>query len=193
MRIKAAVLAATLCMFAGSAYAGNTWFGATGGLGFPTGDYGDVAATGWNIGATGTHMVNDNWGFGGDLGMHRWGGSDELNDSVELAFGPGSEWNWSAIQATGHAMYRFPTTGSARPFVRAGLGIYSLSAKLETPSGDDSDSQSEVGFNIGGGMNFLTQGNMMWGFDGTYHIVNTDGSDVNNFNLGLHVMWRTGR
>lgn len=193
MRIKAAVLAATLCMFAGSAFAGTTWLGGNAGIGFPTGDYGDLAATGWHLGATGTHMMNDRWGFGGDLGYHSWGASDELNAATEAFYGPGSEWSWSALQFTGHAMYRFPSNSNVKPYVKAGLGIYSLSAKLNSPSGDASDSQSELGMNFGGGMNIMSKGNMMWGFDGTYHIVNTDAADVNNFNLGIHMMWRTGR
>ena len=100
MRFRAAVLGAALLMLsAGAASAGSNYVGMTGGAGFPTGDYGDAAATGWNFGATGTHYVNDMWGFGADLCYHGWGGSEDANEAAELAFGPGSEFSFTALQA----------------------------------------------------------------------------------------------
>jgi outer membrane protein with beta-barrel domain len=190
MKIKAAILGvALIVMTAGAANAGSWWIGGHGGVGFPTGDYGNVASTGWNLGLTGTNMVNENWGFGGDLGYHSWGGSNDMNAVAETLYGPGSSWSWSAIQATGHATYAFSTTSNVKPFAHMGLGLYSISAKLDSPSGNATDSQSKLGFNLGGGVNFATHGNRTWGFDGTYHVIPADGTNVDTFSLGLHVLW----
>jgi len=190
---KAAILGiAMLAVLAGSANAGTNWFGVTGGVGIPTGDYSDAAANGWHIGATGTHMMNDQWGFGADLAYHAWGGSDDANAAAELAFGPGSEFKWSAIQGTAHAVMAIPTQGSAKPYLKAGLGLYDLGLKLDTPAGNASDSNTEFGFNVGGGMNFVTHSSMCWGVDAAYHLVqakNDVGSDVNFFQVGVDVMW----
>jgi|SRR5262245_41250657 len=184
MKIRAAVLAVTLCMFAGSAYAGTTWLGGTGGVGIPTGDYGNMASTGWHLGGTVIRQVNDSWGFGGDLAYHRWGGSDQVNVG-------GEEWNFSAVQATGQARYMLPSKSNVKPYLGAGIGLYSFGVK-ESTSGT-STSESDMGFNFGAGMNFMSKPGMTWGFDGAYHVINTSGNvDATGFNLGMHVLWGVG-
>ncbi|OGF14495.1 MAG: hypothetical protein A2W00_04800 [Candidatus Eisenbacteria bacterium RBG_16_71_46] len=194
MRFKAAILGVTLVVFgAGVANAaGTVWLGANAGAGFPTGTYADAASTGWNLGLTGVRMVNDNWGIGADVAYHAWGASDELKLATEALFGPGSEFHWSAIQATGNAMYRFPTTSNAKPYAKVGVGLYDLSAKLTSPMGDESTTKSKLGFNFGGGMHVMTTGNQMWGINGTYHLIPASedfGADWRAFSLGVSMMW----
>jgi opacity protein-like surface antigen len=189
MKFKAAVLGVALtALSVGAANAGSNWIGFSGGAGFPTGDYGDAASTGWHLGATGTHMVNDQWGIGGDLAYHAWGASDQL----KVALGPGSEFSWSAIQASAHGVMLFPTQSNVKPYAQVGLGLYNLAAKLTSPSGDTNTSKSKLGFNLGGGMDFASSGNMRWGVNGAYHIISAKddfGSDVNFFSLGVNLMW----
>lgn len=196
MRCKAAILGvALLTAVAGTANAGSDFIGLSGGLGMPTGDYSNAAANGWQIGATGNHMLNDQWGIGGDLAYHAWGGSKDANAAAELAFGPGSKFNWSAIQATAHAVMAFPTQSNVKPYATAGLGLYNMGLKFTSPSGNVSTTKAEFGFNVGAGMNFITSSNMRWGVQGTYHIVpakNDLGADVNFFQVGLNVLWGLG-
>ena len=65
MKSMAAVVgAAVLVLAAGTAHAGSNWIGVDAGAGIPTGDYSDAANTGWHLGLTGTHMIDDQWGFG---------------------------------------------------------------------------------------------------------------------------------
>jgi opacity protein-like surface antigen len=196
MKFKAVVLSTALLVFGvGVANAASTWIGINGGVGMPTSDYGDAAATGFQFGATGTRMLNDQWGIGGDIGYHMWNGSDDANAAAELAFGPGSEFKWSALQATAHVMVAIPTQGAVSPYLRGGLGIYNLGLKLESPAGDDDTSESKFGFNIGAGMNFASSGNMRWGVAGQYHIVPAEedlGADVNFMTLGINVLWGVG-
>jgi len=194
MKWKTAILGvAMLAALTGAANAGSNMIGLTGGLGIPTGNYGDAAAKGWQIGATGTHMVNGQWGFGGDVAYHAWSGSDDANAAAEVLFGPGSEFKWSAIQATAHAIMAIPTQNNVKPYAKVGAGLYNVGLKLDTPtSGSSSDSKSEFGFNVGGGFNVLTHSNMTWGLSGAYHMVqakNDLGSDVNFFQVGVDVLW----
>jgi opacity protein-like surface antigen len=147
---------------------------------------------GWNAGVTGTHMVNTNWGFGGDVNYHSWNGSEDANTAAELAFGPGSEYSWSAVQATAHGVYRFPTNSNVRPYAKFGTGIYNVKLALDSPSGDAEASESNLGFNFGGGMNFATSSNMMWGVNAAYHLIQADGGDINEFSLGMNLLWGVG-
>lgn len=197
MKFKAFILGVSLLVIgAGAAYAQGAWLGVTAGAGIPTGNYGDAAATGWNAGATGTVMLNDRWGIGGDLGYHSWGGSDALNAATATAFGAGSEFKWSAIQATGHTMLRIPTAGMVKPYAQVGLGLYDIKGKVSSPSGDTESSKSKVGFNFGGGIQIPTGSNRMWGVSATYHVISAEkdfGSNVNAFTLGVNMMWGVGR
>jgi opacity protein-like surface antigen len=190
--MKAILSLAILAVLAGTASAGSNTIGLTGGMGIPTGNYSDAAANGWNMGVTGTHMVNSQWGFGGDVAYHAWGGSKDANAAAEVAFGPGSDFKWSAVQATAHAVMAFPMQSSVKPYAKVGAGLYDVNLKLESPSGNVSESKSKFGFNVGGGFDVLTHGNMSWGLSGAYHMVQAKddlGSDVNFFQVGVDMLW----
>jgi opacity protein-like surface antigen len=194
MKFKSLILATAImvCSVGAANAAGSFWLGANAGGAIPTGDYGDAAATGWNLGAVGTYMVNSQWGFGGDLGYHAWNGSEDLNAATELAFGNGAEFKWSAIQATSHAVMLFPTSSNVKPYAKVGLGLYNLKGAVSGGTTDSEESQSKLGFNFGGGMNVMSSGNMMWGLNGAYHMIPAEedfGADVSEFTLGLNLMW----
>ena len=194
--MSAVVGAAMLVLVAGTANAGSNWMGFNAGAGIPTGDYSNAANTGWNLGVTGTHMIDSQWGIGADVGYLAWGASNDMNNVAEAVFGPSSEFNWSAVQATAHGVMQFPTQGNVHPYAQVGAGLYSMDLKLNSPSGDVSTSKSKLGFNIGGGMNFPASNNMKWGVSAAYHIVPTGsdyGSDVNFLSVGLNLMWGVGK
>jgi opacity protein-like surface antigen len=195
MRCKAVFLGAALLLLGASAAnaartgsTGSTWLGVSGGAGIPTGDYGDAAGTGWHLGVTGTRMLNDQFGIGGDAGYHAWGPSEDVED----ALAPGEEISWSAVQATAHGILMFPTRSNVKPYARFGLGLYNVGFDFESPSGDFDDSESKLGFNLGGGMNFLTSGNTRWGMAAALHFIPAEddlGADVNFLTLGVNVLW----
>ena len=197
MKSMAAVVGvAMLVLAAGTANAGSNWVGFNGGAGIPTGDYSNAANTGWNLGVTGTHMIDDQWGFGADVGYLAWGASSDMNAAAESVFGPGSKFNWSAIQATAHGVMQFPTSGNVHPYAQVGAGLYNMDLKLDSSFGNASTSKSEFGFNVGGGVTMPASNNMKWGVSAAYHMVPTSndyGSDVNFFSLGLDLMWGVGK
>ena len=197
MQFKSAIMGVALLAFcAGAANAdGSNWLGLNAGVGMPSGNYGDAASTGWNFGVTGTHMLNEQWGVGGDVGYHMWNASKDLQAATEAAFGPGSEFKWSAIQATAHAMLRMPTSSSVKPYAQVGLGLYSLTGSLNSPAGDVSTSKSKLGYNFGLGADLMTSGNMKYGVTGAYHMIPAEkdfGSDVNEFSFALNAQWGVG-
>ena len=85
-----------------------------------------------------------------------------------------------------------PTQSNVKPYAKVGMGLYNVDLKLNSPSGDASQSKSKLGFNVGGGVNFPTKSNMTWGLSGAYHMVQAKddlGSDVNFFQVGVDVLW----
>ncbi len=193
MKLKAAVLGVALAALgAHAAHAGTNWIGVSGGPGFPTGDYADAVATGWHLGATGTHLFDDRWGIGGDLGYNAWGSSEQAKALAEASFGPGSNISWNAIQADVHGTFLLPTRGNLKPYAQAGVGFYAVSSNLSTPAGDDVNSKTKLGFNVGGGMDIARSGNARWGVSGAYHTISARddfGADVSFFTLGVNLMW----
>lgn len=193
MKFKSLITAALLTtLTVGAAHAGNNWLGVQAGAGLPSGDFGDAASTGWNFGANGTHMINHQWGFGGDLAYNAWSGSDD----VSTALGPNADVKWTAFQATAHAIAMFPSNGNMTPYGKFGLGVYNVGNSIEnaTPATLNGDSsESKLGFNFGGGMNWATQSNMRWGVNAGYHVVPMDGGNLNFFSMGVNLMWGVGQ
>ena len=64
MKLKALVLAALLVGVTGAAHAQSTSLGLMGGVGIPTGDFGDVADPGYYVGVNGAYMFNPQFGIG---------------------------------------------------------------------------------------------------------------------------------
>jgi opacity protein-like surface antigen len=191
MRLKAALLAVALTAFAaGAASAGPFWFGVMGGAAVPTGDFSDAANTGFDFGGTGTWMVNEMWGVGADVAYHMWNGSDDLNSATQALLGdPSAEWKFSGVQATAHATLMIPSQAMVKPWIKAGLGLYNLGAKLETSSGDADDSESNFGFNAGAGLNWAATSNMAVGIGAAFHQIQTEGEATNLFTVNLNLLW----
>lgn len=190
MKLKALVLGAMLLCAAGVSHAQSTSLGLIGGLGVPTGDFSDAANTGYYVGANGAYMFNQQFGIGVDLAYHGWAGSDDLNAATDALLGTtGSEWTWSAIQATPHLIVAVPSEGTVRPWFKAGAGLYNLKGKLETPLGDDDDSESKFGFNVGLGFDYRNTDAFGIGVDAAYHMIPEDNGDVSLFTVGLHWTW----
>jgi opacity protein-like surface antigen len=187
MKIKALAVAAVIALgAAGAANAGTFWVGPNGGLSIPSGDFGDAAKLGYNGGLSGTYMIDPMWGVGADFGYHAWDAKDEVNEGVDFLLGTtGSEVKFSAMQYTAHVMWVAPGESSVKPWGKLGVGSYSVKTAVETPLGDADDSESKVGFNIGGGAMFKAGTNMGIGLGATYHMINTKDEDTGATNTNL--------
>jgi hypothetical protein len=186
MRLKGVTLGiALMTIIAGTANAGPTWLGITGGTGIPTGDYGNVANTGWNLGAIMTRQVNETWGIGADLGYHAWSVPSEYEALV------GSDLSWRGFQATGHAIAKFSTQSQLTPYAKLGAGLYNM--KLTAEADNSSVDENKLGINGSLGLDFPSSGNQKWGIIGSYHHVPSDGSAFNFFTFGLNVRWGVGQ
>lgn len=186
--IKTAVLSiACLAFAAGAARAETNWVGLHGGAALPTGDFGDFASTGFDIGASGTWMFQPTWGVGVDVGYFMWGGKDEP---------AGVDASANAIQATGHFLFMVPSESTMKPWLKAGVGIYNIGGKVEGagPGFDFDDSEANFGFNIGGGVNLSNSPTMSYGIGAAFHSV-AEGDLFDNtqfITINLNVMFGVG-
>ena len=164
-----------------SSTSGNWTFGLQGGGSMPTGDYGNVAKTGWNFGGQADYWMNSQWGFGADAAYHANNASDDENAALvaDPTFGPGSEEKFSIIQYGVHATYLIPMQGQVAPYLQGGVAGYNIKDKITGGLAPGDVSSNKVGFNIGGGVDFHATSSVNLGVGGTYHYVSTDPTALN--------------
>lgn len=176
-----------------SSTTGNWTFGINGGATMPTGDFSNVAATGWNFGGQVDYWMNPTWSLGADGAYHSGNGSSSFNDALVAnpLFGPGTQFSWSSFQYGVHATYHIPTQGGQMyPYLQGGMGGYNMGAKIDGGLLPGSTSDNKFGFNIGAGMDFRASPNMNLGVSGTYHYVTTDPSATNWFGIQGRVTFK---
>lgn len=176
-----------------SSSSGNWTFGIQGGLSKPTGDYGDVANSGWNFGGQVDYWMNPQWGLGGDIAYHANNAADAVNAALvaDPAFGPGSEMKFSTMQFGVHTTYMFPTQGGTTfPYLQGGMGEYSVKSTIDGGQLPGSASQSKFGVNVGGGVDFRASPTVNLGVNGTYHYISADPSALNWFGIEGRVTFR---
>ena len=177
-----ALLAASALAADSSTSSGGWTFGLNGGGIFPTGDYGDAASSGWNIGGQADYWMNSQWGLGVDASYNANNGSDDFNAAASqappLGFGTGAEGKFNTIQYGAHAIFLIPTQGgSMSPFLQGGVGGYSSTSKIEGGTVTPEDvSETNFGFNVGAGVDFRTTDVVSLGVGGSYHYITSDPS-----------------
>jgi len=141
--------------------AGTHEYGVEVGASVPSGNFGDAANTGFNIGAQYQYMITQ-FGVGGELKYHSWGASDNLGLAADES-ASFSAWQYNVY---GIAKMPSPTTS---PFFKAGFGWYTPATKFESPLGNTDASDTVFGIVVGGGVDFNTPGNATFGLGLNYH------------------------
>jgi len=189
MKLKSLLTALAFTLAAASAHAaaGDVSLGLKAGLGLPIGDFKDVAATGFHLGATGDYHVNDQFSLGGDLVYHTFGGNDDLEKALSAALGQSVDFKFSIIQITPHLRFSLPTEGDVAPYVQLGLGLYRSTGKSD-PGG--SDSSTPFGFHIGVGADFKKAESYTYGISGEFHQISSSEASgdqsANLITVGVH-------
>ena len=154
-------------------------FGITGGATFPTGDFGDAAATGYNVGALLEFKPAP-----GPLSFRVEGDyqSFSAKDEIKDAFG---DTDLRIISGTGNVVWRFPIQSTTvRPYLTGGVGVYYLKSESDTDLLDDS--QTKFGLNGGGGIEIPLSGLTTF-IEARYHSVFTSESNTNFFPLRVGI------
>jgi len=201
---KIAVAVALVMLTAASAYAkgtakmshdagaskGNWTFAVQGGASMPTGDFGDVASTGFNFGGLADYWMNPQWGFGADIAYHANSASDAVKTALAVT-DPGAELKFSTIQYGAHTTYMIPMqSGTVSPYLQGGVAGYNVKTKIEGGAAPGDVSENKVGFNIGGGADFHATPTVNFGVNGTYHYISADPSALNWFGIEGRVTFK---
>ena len=122
----------------GAADARPVRFGVQGGISLPTGDDNEGVNTGFTVGGLlDFQPAALPFGIRVNADYHRFGIEDVDN-------------KLSVLAVTGNAKYDFTTASGISPYVIGGVGMYRSSIS----DCDECESDTEFGFNFGGGLNF---------------------------------------
>src|SRR5262252_6947606 len=167
MRPKLVLLGLLMTAGVRSAAAGPMWLGVRGGVGIPSGNFNETANSGWDAGGTVGWMYGQHSGLGVDVIHHGWGGGP--NPKAEAVGGPGAGFSPSALQITAFYLRGFPTSGSAFPWIKLGVGNYASEMKVEGGQVDSDNRKQSFGVNLGFGADFRIAPGWLMGMSGTYH------------------------
>lgn len=138
--------------------------GISGGLSLPTGDFADGLSSGYSVAG---HLYLSpaamrSLRFRGDVSYDRW---DIENTSASVR----------SLGVIANALFDISTssTSTVKPYLLGGLGLFNSKA-----SGDNSESDSNLGAQLGGGLNFQLSGFSTF-LEAKYVNVFADGNNVN--------------
>jgi opacity protein-like surface antigen len=141
--------------------------GVFGGLTLPSGDFGDAYDSGYNVGGLleFTPAVSP-------LAFRLEGTYQRFSLKEDVRIGAADDLR--VISGVANALYKFGGA-VARPYVIGGLGAYNLDL-----AGDDTDSETKLGFNVGAGLEIPLSGITVFG-DVRYESIRTEVDPTNLF------------
>lgn len=156
-------------------------FGIAGGMSMPTGDFGDMAKTGYNI--SGLFQIQQpTWPV-----AIRIEGQFQNFDGKDAFEGA----NAKSIGGLANALYYIPTKSTVRPYLTGGLGFFHLKtdggdACSEAFGDECSDSDNKFGFDFGAGLEFQLTG-MSTFIEANWQSVQTEGTATRMFPIRVGI------
>lgn len=130
-------------------------FGVSGGLSLPMGDLGDGAESGFAVAG---HVYFKPAGitalrFRGDVSYDRWGVERRLTGGVVDA-------NLRALGVVANAIFDVASsnTSTVKPYLLGGVGLFNAKATASAGSLSASESDTNLGVQVGGGLTFQLSG-----------------------------------
>ena len=130
-------------------------------------------------------------GLGAEVSYVMVGKEDETVGDGEVSVT--GEVSLAVIPITGQVYYFMPTEGTTDPYVTGGFGVYMSRAKVKVSanlgqfgsySTEETDSSSDFGFNLGGGVKFgKDDAKLGFGADARYHVIMTDNDSTSMITL----------
>jgi hypothetical protein len=145
------------------------------GVQLPMGDFGDGANTGFGISGIFHYHLNPNLIIGGTLGYQSWGGKSD-------------GFSWSNIPIMGLINYMFATEG-LKPFVGGELGINSTSVSYDIFGFTGSESTTNLGINILGGVEQQLNENLSWRVNAKYNIIFDSEDNLSFLGINAGIMY----
>ncbi len=95
---------------------------------------------------------------------------------------------WTHHAGVAFSTYNFPMSDAKQmPYIKAGVGLYNVKAKLDVTPGGFDESKSKFGFNVGVGYDYEMSPKYTLGLVGAYHMIQTEGESTNLISVAAKV------
>jgi opacity protein-like surface antigen len=145
---------------------------------------GDAMGGGIGFGAAYWRNASPSVSWGGEVSYDNLG-SAEYTDPLSSAT---TKFSMSVFRVNPAIRYTFGPGVGTNFYAQGGVGMYSVSAKVEdSVSGSADASDSKIGFNFGAGMNFPVAPTTKMNVGLQYHTISTEGQSTNyiDFKAGV--------
>lgn len=175
--LAVSALAFSALAFAPSANA-QARFGLAAGLAVPTGDFGDLAKSGFNVeGSVEWRSMSMPFGIRGDVFYNRFAIDEDAT---------GFDGNFTALGGALNAIFQMAGIGAA-PYLLVGPTVTNLDASVDNSS-VNIESETKVGLQGGLGVKFPLSG-FTTKLEGRYHTVFTEDENTNMFIVNFGVLF----
>ncbi|MGE0077785.1 MAG: outer membrane beta-barrel protein [Bacteroidales bacterium] len=194
--IKKITLVAAVVLFAIAANA-QIKVNAGAGLLFPTGDFGDVAKTGFGVNIGGKYMLNEKMAVGFAVGYNSLAASDDIVDAFKFLAGTDDvDMKYTIIPVVGSFSYFFKTDGF-KPYAGLDLGIYTANVKLEIDGEDVTDDagldgETKLGFAPTLGFEYSFSDKLALDVNAKYNYIMTEDNATTAFGINVGVVFTLG-
>ncbi len=153
-------------------------FGISAGAAIPTGDFSNVANTGYNVtGTVAIGLPGLPFSLRGDAAFNSFGVKNDAHPAAGADYA-----NARILGFTGNLVLPLPLQGTVlRPYLIGGAGLYNVRSSTSYNSGglntNISQSDNKFGFNLGGGLTIPLSGFDTF-IEARYHRVSTNGGSA---------------
>jgi len=188
VRLFAAGLLAAVSMWPATVIAQKaraTSLGVGGGFTMPTGDYSDCCSSGFNVGGFVQWRQPDQvFGVRGEVLYNR---NDMKDEWINDLGGDSGNTGILSFDVDG-VLEVAPRESSMGWYLLAGVGMYQVKTSVSVFGSSASDTQSELGFNAGGGLTFRMGGANLF-VEGRWHNVKVDNATYAFLPLTVGLRW----
>jgi len=151
------------------------------GVAIPSGDFEIINDAGIAFGVRAGYIISPNTSVGLTVIHNLMDFNSDFDAAFDFLF-PGSTADFSITEISSYFRYMFATESVTSPYVSGSVGLFLNRASASSPIlGDDTDTQSEVGFSGSVGLLFKGQGNVGGFLEG--QIVNDSFDDLTGSSL----------
>lgn len=160
--------------------------GATAGLALPMGDFGEAWKMGFGGGIEGKYFISEKLALGASLGYYAFSAKDIDTD---LKSEGASDPSFSIMPILATVDYFFTAEGF-KPFIGAGVGLFSMKSKVSVPFfGDVETTSSELGIAPTVGFLYGISDKLDFNVNAKYNMIFTEGSSTSYLGVNAGILF----